>query len=251
MTTDKELRIIKAEDLVAIENFIGSHPLKVDLVYSKAEHKDNLFKTSIYRADAKMLVHKELVPIILRAADLCFERTGLLFELKDCLRPIEAQALMLETDIVKAHPHWIEEGAKRLLTPPGGGSHPRGMAVDIILINENGDEVDMGTPFDYLTEDRENNPAARSYTKFSDDESYNQQILKNRGILKDAMLDAGKELGVEVWPLTEEWWDFRLMSEYTNLYAPISDKDLPPDLRMTKEVSPPSPSHLTGFRAKI
>jgi len=235
MVLDQELRIIKPEDLVFIDEFAGMHPIKVDLVYSQAEHKDNIFIPTLYKADARMLMHKELLPIVLDAAEHCFKERKLLLELKDCLRPLEAQEAMYVTDIVKANPHWVEEGPRKMLSSPGRGGHPRGMAVDIILIDENGDEIDMGTSFDYLGEDLENNPAARNYTKFSDDQSYNEMILDNRKFLTDAMLQAGKKFGREVWPLSNEWWDFRFLSDYTELFAPISDKDLPPEMRMTKD----------------
>ena len=144
---------ISPADLVALDDFTTTHPLKIDLVYAKPEHPDNMFKTKIYRPDARMLGHRELVSIILAAAQICFKKTGWIFEVKDCLRTFEAQALMRDTDIVKAHPQWLEEPG-RLLSPPGAGGHPRGMAVDIILVDKNGTEIDMGTRFDFLTEDR-------------------------------------------------------------------------------------------------
>jgi len=209
---------IPHSDLIALDDFTDTHPLKVDLVYAKPNHPDNMFKTAIYRADARMLGHRALVDVILEAATICYKKTGWIFEVKDCLRTVEAQEAMRQTDIVKRNPHWLEEPG-RLLSPPGKGGHPRGMAVDIVLLDKSGKEVDMGTPFDYLTEDRANNPAARSYTKFS------PQILANRRVLEDSMLEAAKKLGRELLPLPQEWWDFRFMPGYTNTYAPIADED--------------------------
>jgi D-alanyl-D-alanine dipeptidase len=213
-------------DLVALDDFTGTHPLKIDLVYAKPAHPDNMFKTDIYRPDAKMWGHRELVPVILAAAQICFKATGWIFEIKDCLRTVEAQALMRETDIVKAHPQWLEEPG-RLLSPPGAGGHPRGMAVDIILVDKNGDEIDMGTRFDFLTEDRNNNPAARNYMKFS------KAILHHRKVLEEAMMTAAAEAKRELLPLPQEWWDFRFPKSYSETFAPIRDADLPPDMRMT------------------
>lgn len=224
--TAKSLRPIAAADLVALDAFTGSHPVKIDLVYAKPDHPDNMFRTKIYRPDAKMWGHRELVPIILAAAEACFKKTGWVFEIKDCLRTVEAQALMRETDIVKAHPQWLEEPG-RLLSPPGAGGHPRGMAVDIILVDKNGDEIDMGTRFDYLTEDRNNNPAARNYMKFS------QAVLDNRKVLESSMMQAAAAVGRELLPLPQEWWDFRFPKSYSEQFEPIRDADLPPDMRMT------------------
>jgi D-alanyl-D-alanine dipeptidase len=167
-----------------------------------------------------------MAAVIVRAAEICFKKTGWAFEVKDCLRTVEAQQLMTETAIVKAHPQWLEEPG-RLLSPPGRGGHPRGMAVDIVLVDQNGEEIDMGVPFDYLTEDRSNNPAARNYTGFS------ATILSNRRVLEESMMQAAQEAGREMVPLPQEWWDFRFPHSYTSLFAPIHDADLPPHLRMT------------------
>ena len=223
-----DLNIIAPDDLVSLEDFAGKHPLRVDLVYALADHPHNMFKTAIYRKDAKMWGHREFVPIILRAAEICYKKSKYIFELKDCLRTVEAQMLMRESDIVKAHPQWLEE-PNRLLSPPGKGGHPRGMAVDIVLLDENGDEVDMGTPFDFLTEDRANNPAARNYTDFS------AAVLGNRGLLEESMMQAAQEAGRELLPLPQEWWDFRFPYTYSNQFEPVSDKTLPPFMRMTAD----------------
>ncbi|MCE9507241.1 MAG: D-Ala-D-Ala dipeptidase [Alphaproteobacteria bacterium] len=229
MTVNKT---IAPAELVALDDFTGTHPLKVDLVYAQARHPENMFKTAIYRPDAKMWGHREMAAIILTAAELCFRETGWFFVVKDCLRTVEAQQLMTETEIVRAHPQWLEEPG-RLLSPPGRGGHPRGMAVDISLVDKNGDDIDMGVPFDYLTEDRANNPAARNYTHFCDNEARNQRILYHRSILEKSMLQAAQAAGRELVPLPQEWWDFRFPHAYTSLFDPLRDADLPLEMRMT------------------
>lgn len=230
--THDEIKSIHADELQPLDAYVDNNPLKVDLVYAQATHPDNMFKQEIYRPAARMWGHRDFVKIIIRAAHLCYQRSGLLFELKDCLRTVEAQGLMQQTAIVKAHPHWLEE-PNRLLSPAGKGGHPRGMAVDIILIDQQGDEIDMGTRFDFLTEDRANNPAARSYTQFKEDAVYNHLILQRRKLLEDSMLQAAEEQAQKILPLPQEWWDFRFMPDYSNRFHPIHDKDLPPEMRMT------------------
>lgn len=220
------LKRIAPADLVALDDFTATHPIKIDVVYAQPQHKDNMFKCGIYHPKAKMWGHRELVDIILRASQICFKKTGWIFEIKDCLRTVEAQELMRQTDIVKAHPQWLEEPG-RLLSPPGKGGHPRGMAVDIILIDKNGTEIDMGTPFDFLTEDRANNPAARNYTRFGDD------VFRHRRALEESMMQAAAEFKRELLPLPQEWWDFRFMPAYTSLFEPIYDAELPVGMRMT------------------
>ncbi|MCK5555274.1 MAG: hypothetical protein KAI76_03465, partial [Alphaproteobacteria bacterium] len=145
-------------------------------------------------------------------------------------------ALMGETEIVKAHPQWLEE--PRLLSTPGTGGHPRGMAVDIILVDGNGEEIDMGTRFDYMTEDRTNNPAARNCIHFSDDEARNKCILANRSVLEESMTQAAAEVGRELLPYPEEWWDFRFPPSHSDLFDPIRDVDLSPEMRIMTRSNP-------------
>ena len=216
---------ISPDSLVCLDVYCDQYPIRIDLVYAQADHKDNIFKTAIYKSDAKLWCHKDLAEITLKAAEICYKETGYIFEIKDSLRPVEAQEKMQDTDIVRANPHWCEQ-PNRLLSPPGGGGHPRGMAIDIILVTENGDEVDMGTSFDHLSEDPMQNPAARAYIDFD------AQILQNRQSLESAMLCAAHDMGRELLPLPQEWWDFRFPSHYTKTIDPIFDKDLPLDMRM-------------------
>lgn len=217
---------ITADDLLPLEDFTNSHPLRVDLVYAQEKHPDNMFGCAIYRADARMLCHRRFLPIILDAALLCHAQSGLSFELKDCLRTVEAQEMMRDTDIVKANPHWLEE-PNRLLSPPGKGGHPRGMAIDIILLDANGDEVDMGTRFDYLTPDPARNPAARSFRDLPAD------VLARRQLLEDCMMQSAAKHELPLLPLPQEWWDFRFPRDLYDLYAPVQDVQMPPACRMT------------------
>ncbi len=218
---------ISTADLVVMNERAGDAPFRIDLVYAQADHPENIFGCALYRADAPFILHKDLASIVMRAAQAVFDAHGWRFVLMDGLRPIEAQQAMQATAIVKRNPHWCEE-PNRLLSPPGKGGHPRAMAVDIVLETPDGTRIDMGTPFDYLSEDRTHNPAARNYTEFAAD------ILNNRRILEDAMTQAAAVLGHALLPLPSEWWDFRAPAEVYNRFAPLSDADLPPHLRMTR-----------------
>lgn len=208
----------------------GPGLLRVDLVYADAAHPDNIFGTAVYRADARLRLHRELAVIVGEAAGLIRARWGGTLVLKDGLRTVEAQAAMLETPIVRANPAWIAEGPSRLLSPPGCGGHPRGMAVDATVAGPDGAEWDMGTPFDFLTTDPALNPAARAYAALP------SEILENRRRLEEAFTDGAARLGRTVVPLPAEWWDFRLPAAVAEQYAPLSDSDLPPAMRMTEEL---------------
>jgi D-alanyl-D-alanine dipeptidase len=219
------LLTIAPEDLIAMDTLARETPLRVDLVYAQAEHPENIFKTALYRPDAKLWLHKDFAEIVVLAAKRCFNEKSLIFVLKDGLRPVEAQEAMEQSDIVKANPHWMAEET-RLLAPPGRGGHPRGMAVDVVLETMDGAAIDMGTTFDHLTHDPRNNPARRDCPDFP------PEIQANRKMLEDFMMAAARDLNRPLLPLPSEWWDFRFPQDYSHRYAPIYDRNLPPHMRM-------------------
>lgn len=199
---------------------------RVDLAYAR---KDNLlFGEQIYRKGAQLWLYDDLARIVQRAAKLCVERHQIRFVLYDGLRPTDAQEMMMRTKRARDNPQWLEP--PRLLSPAGVGGHPRGMAIDIGLARFDGRLVDMGTDFDFLAaySDSERNPAHRQY-------KHTQDIRANRAVLDSCMAEAAEHYDRPILPLPEEWWDFRLMPEYYNQYAPISDKDLPDPIKMTRK----------------
>jgi len=221
------VKSIKPADLICMNQFIDHEPIEIDLVYADAAHPENIFGAALYRDGAQFWLHRELADIVLNVARLAQSERGAKLVLKDGLRTIEAQVAMQETDIVKANPQWCEPGPNRLLSPPGTGGHPRGMAVDVNLIGEDGQEWDMGTAFDHLTTDPAVNPAARSYQVFP------ANVLANRVYLETLFLRAADIAGQTILPLPSEWWDFRFPHDYSSQFAAISDVDLPEDMRMT------------------
>lgn len=211
-------------DFVDMGTYVSTHPIKIDLAYAR---EDNLlFGERIYRPDAKLWLHKDLAKVVLRAAEIAQEKYGYHLVLFDGLRTTTAQEKMLQTQRVKDNPHWLEE--PRLLSPPGAGAHPRGMAIDVSFITPDGELVDMGTPFDYLAESphADKNPAHREYKNLSPD------ILARRGHLEDCFNCASKETGIPVIGLQQEWWDFRQPESVYGQYAPKDDLELPEHMRM-------------------
>lgn len=220
------MKVIPITDLVAIKN---SHCLRVDCAYSKDDNL--LFGERIYRKDARVLAHKDIARIVNLAAEMAYEEHHLRLVVYDCLRTTDAQAKMLKTQRVKDNPHWLEE--PRLLSPPGAGGHPRGMAIDVALEalsldGENSVYLDMGTEFDYLAENSaaEYNPAHREHPDLT------QTQKENRALLDTYMLGAAQKLGIPLIGLPQEWWDYRMPAEIYEQYAPLSDNDLPPAMRM-------------------
>ncbi len=220
------MKNIKPEDLVPMDLFTDDFPLRIELAYARPNNY--LFGERIYHYDAHLWLHKDLACVVLLASALCYARTKYSFVLYDGLRTVDAQEAMLETSIVRKHPHWLEE--PRLLSLPGGGGHPRAMAVDVVLEDEDGNLVEMGTPFDHLAEksDAKNNPAHRDYAALF------PKIAENRNILSGVMRGCSQMMDTPILPLPEEWWDFRLPPEITNEYAPLRDSDLPPSMRMVE-----------------
>lgn len=211
---------ITPDMLVPMDVFELAHPVRINLAYARDDNL--LLGERIYRQDARLWLHRDLSEIVLRAAKIIADQHGFTCVLYDGLRTFDAQDAMLRTKRVRDNPHWLKE--PRLLSPPGTGAHPRGMAIDIALEDESGALLDMGTPFDDLTE-----KAHRDY-------AHNETVQKNRAILTDAMMETARMLGKPLLPLPQEWWDFRFPAEIYGQYAPLSDKDLPPEMRMMDQI---------------
>lgn len=85
-----------------------------------------------------------------------------------------------------------------LANPVRGSIHSFGMAVDVTLVDASGRELDMGTPFDDLTE--------RSWPsrepQMLDSGDITQEQVANRRLLRDAMERAGWQ------GISREWWHF-------------------------------------------
>ena len=109
----------------------------------------------------------------------------------DALRPQRVQELMWDslegTDL------------REYLAPPDRGSiHSFGMAVDVTLIDVEGRELDMGTPFDDLTE--RSHPALES--ELLQRGEINATQVANRQILREVMNANGWQ------GISTEWWHF-------------------------------------------
>lgn len=221
------MKSISPETLIPMDLFTD-FPLEIDLAYAH-DKAPNIFG-AVYRKDARLWLHEDLAKIVLLATSLLFKREMLHVRLYDGLRTMEAQERMRQSEIVQANPRWLEEPG-RLLSPPGAGAHPRGMAIDLTLQAPSGQLLDMGTVFDHLSEDPspENNPAHRDHPNL------NNEAAKNRKLLTDAMCEAAEKLDIPLFPLPQEWWDFRLHNEVYEQYAPLSDQDLPNQMRMVSQ----------------
>lgn len=208
---------IPPEHLVCMNDLADSCFFRIKLAYAKDDNL--LFSERIYKKDAKLWLYKELAQIVCCAAQKCYEKHNMRFVLYDGLRTIEAQETMMRTKRAIENPQWMTE--PRMLSLPGSGGHPRAMAIDIGLESENGAVIDMGSNFDFMGEESHREyPHLRPETK------------QNRAILDNAMVQASQNLDIGLTLLPEEWWDFRLPKAFYQKYAPLSENDLPEEMRM-------------------
>ncbi len=209
--------------------FEGTFPLRVDLAYAQAAPKS--FCGAIYHKKARLWLHEDMARLVLLASKNAQDRHRLRVVLYDGLRTTTAQELMRATPIVKANPQWLE-GETRLLSPPGKGAHPRGMAIDLTLETAAGQLLDMGTPFDELSPKGSAPAFNRAHRQYEG--KLPKDAKENRKILEECMIAAALRLGFSIVALPQEWWDFRFPPSIYDQYAPLSDDDLPPQMRMTK-----------------
>jgi zinc D-Ala-D-Ala dipeptidase len=99
----------------------------------------------------------------------------------DCYRPRPYQQRL-----------WDKVPDARYVTPPVKGSmHGRGAAADLTVVDKNGKELDMGTPFDDFSE-----------KAHSDNQDLPKTVLQNRALLRKAMEAEGFKV------IRTEWWHF-------------------------------------------
>jgi D-alanyl-D-alanine dipeptidase len=109
----------------------------------------------------------------------------------DALRPHRVQQTLWQCLVGTALQQYLAD-------PAEGSIHSFGMAVDVTLVDREGIELDMGTGFDDLSD--------LSHPKYEqrhlDQGLLNQTHIRNRQILREAMLSAGFS------GISTEWWHF-------------------------------------------
>lgn len=181
----------------------------------------NKFPGLYHRNASVIWGHKDIVTVTLLAARICRLEFNWRLRVADCLRTIDAQIAMSTYGYHSS-----------LVSLPGSGAHPRAMAIDIVAEKKNRGRwqlVNMGTDFDDFPENPEKeNPAARDYTEFNRSSGDAVDIFLNRQRLEFSMRKAAALLGFKIWPLEQEWWDFRFPSPYVEEFKPLREDDLLP-----------------------
>ncbi|MBI3573789.1 D-alanyl-D-alanine dipeptidase [Candidatus Kaiserbacteria bacterium] len=127
------------------------------------------------------------------------------FKIWDGYRTRAVQAKLYErfwNELKQQHPEWRDEKLKMEVDPfvadprdpEKTPAHTTGSTVDLTLVDVNGKELDMGTPFDYF------GPEASSL--YFEEHAGHPVIKENRKLLRDAMRAEGFSSH------KEEWWHF-------------------------------------------
>ncbi len=152
--------------------------IKLDIKYATA---DNFVGEQMYDC-GKCFLRPEAAAAMVQAQTILRSKGyGLL--MFDCYRPRPYQQRL-----------WDKVPDPRYVTPPAKGSmHNRGLAVDLTIVDADGDVLDMGTEYDFFGE--------RAYQTYTDLPS---EVLDNRKLLNETMAAVGFK------PIRTEWWHFSL-----------------------------------------
>jgi zinc D-Ala-D-Ala dipeptidase len=183
---------IRCEDIAAHPDFIRLADLPGVAVELRYATPNNFVGRDLYSPLDCAWIRREAAEGIARAYAALQQRApGLRFLMLDALRPQRVQEQLWDS--------LQGTGLEMYLANPARGSiHSFGMAVDITLIDADGRELDMGTPFDDLSE--------KSHPKLEADflargELTTQQLV-NRQLLREVLTDAGFR------GISTEWWHF-------------------------------------------
>ncbi|MCV9928855.1 M15 family metallopeptidase [Flavobacterium sp. LS1R49] len=177
------------KQVIVDTTFVNLKDYSKDFVYDmKYATEDNFLKAKVYDCAECYLRLKTVKALV--EANKSFMKKGYKIKLFDCYRPLFIQKRMWE---IVSNPKYVAD-------PKKGSIHNRGGAVDITLVDRNGKELDMGTPFDFFGKE-----ASHNYTDLSD------TVKANRQLLKKIMIKYNFN------SFDSEWWHY-------NLKAGLNDK---------------------------
>jgi D-alanyl-D-alanine dipeptidase len=189
-TNEIENKFIKA-GLIDIHTIDSS--IQVDLVNSAP--KKNYFRENYYNGLSKAYLRKEIAIKLSKAQKILKTRQpGYSLLILDAARPRSVSRLMYE----KMKGTKFE---KYVANPNRGSMHNYGIAVDISIVDENGEELDMGfSPFRKSTLE-----LYWQFAKMKIGFKLSKEQTENRKLLSDTMKKA------DFLPLSFEWWHFNGM----------------------------------------
>ncbi len=175
---------------------------KLTYKYTSRANRVNVFGHA-YRSDATFWQHQTLADIVIGAAIHLHNTQGWTTVLYDGLRTVEGAFKLYNF----ATDDDLQAG---LLALPGYSAHNKGLAVDSMMVDEHGVEVDMGGHFDHL--DMTTN--MRNY----DGDKITNAAKKNRLIRESAFLRSAFLQDLLIAPLRSEFWDDRPPENHADLW---------------------------------
>lgn len=193
----KSQTAIENEYLSNIDNipdttFVNLKNYNAEFVYDmKYDTNDNFLKTKVYDC-AECYLRLKTVKALIKANN-AFLKKGYRIKIFDCYRPLDIQKEMWK---IVSNPIYVAD-------PKKGSIHNRGGAVDLTLVDLNGNELDMGTSFDFFGPE-----ASHGF------ENLPELVKQNRKLLKKGMLNNDFKI------FESEWWHYNLKNAKT---SPVSN----------------------------
>ncbi|TNE54358.1 MAG: hypothetical protein EP344_14290 [Bacteroidetes bacterium] len=141
--------------------------------------ENNFTGSKIYYC-ARCYLQQETADALVRAQQT-LKQQGLGLKLYDCYRPSLYQQLLWDTI---PNPNYVA-------MPSEGSAHSRGTAVNLTIVDASGNELDMGTPYDFFGPE-----AHYNYTRLPG------KVIANRQLLRQTMENVGLH-GIRT-----GWWQF-------------------------------------------
>jgi D-alanyl-D-alanine dipeptidase len=177
-----EKNAILQNDVINDSTFVNLKDFSSDFVYNmKYATTDNFLSAKVYDCASCFLRYKTVKSLI--KANEKFKEKGYRIMLYDCYRPLSIQQKMFA----------LVPNPKYVADPKKGSIHNRGGAVDISLVDSEGNELDMGTPFDFFGVE-----ASHDYRQLS------EQVIANRKLLRKIMTQNNFKI------FDSEWWHYNL-----------------------------------------
>ena len=155
----------------------ASHNILLELRYAT---KNNITGARIYQDD-RCFIHADALVLLKRSVTLAREQ-GLKIKVFDAYRPRTVQEALWA---FCPNPDYV-------MPPEKGSAHTRGVAIDLTLVDEAGQELNMGTDFDDLS------PRAHHGSSL-----VSPEVAANRYLLLGLMMSAGWDF------FRNEWWHYQ------------------------------------------
>lgn len=184
-TTFSQVIIQEVDKSVHDTTFVNLKEYSSAFVYDmRYATENNFLKAKVYDCAECYLRFKTIKKLV--EANQKFIKLGYKIKIFDCYRPLDVQKKMWA---IVSNPSYVADPSK-------GSIHNRGAAVDITLVDFDGNELDMGTDFDHFGKE-----SAHLYQDLS------ETVLNNRKLLREVMEDSSFKI------IKSEWWHYDLITE--------------------------------------